>query len=537
MTRVSFGTSSSPFLLSATIKHHIKKYKKDYPDAFYILNNKLYVDDLIHSLEDEETALKAHLEVKSILREAGFNMRKWRTNSEALEVKLREESINDSASCKILGYCWNSKQDLLSIENEKLLSEKSAHDLKATKRGVIRTAGKVFDPIGLISPFTVRGKILLQEIWKRKLNWDDPLPPDLKDTFQNWCEELYYLNEIRVPRHLTSMNKMEELSDWTLHCFVDASKKAYGAVIYVGFRDSSGNYNTTLVASKSRVAPIHDITLPRLELLSALIGARLFQYIRNSLTLPENVGFYFWSDSMITLHWIKGSTRKLKMFVRNRVEEIKRICLPEWWHHCPGTENPADLLSRGENIITLKDKELWWQGPPWIRKNSDQLLERINEESHEVDFESEFQEATNLHVSTEFGALFDLHKFSKFNKVLRITSWIKRFVFNTKNPRGKRTEALTSEELQSAEEYWIKFTQMENFPEEYLALREGRRLLTIPQAGKEISSSLSQLLKLRKYQEDLLNSLWNRWKSSYLLELRSAHQSKQALLSNGPGCL
>ncbi|XP_035221144.1 uncharacterized protein LOC118194067 [Stegodyphus dumicola] len=168
MTRVSFGLRSSTFLLNATLKHHVSEYEKDYPIAFQIISNKLYVDDLIHSLQDEGTAFKVHRQGKFVLGGAGFTMRKWRTNT-LLQDRFNEKTAFDNSFCKVLGYCWNSLEKCISIDNEMLLNTKNAYEFKSSKRSVIRTAGKVFDPTGLISPFTIRTKMILQEIWKRRL--------------------------------------------------------------------------------------------------------------------------------------------------------------------------------------------------------------------------------------------------------------------------------------------------------------------------------------------------------------------------------
>ncbi|XP_035213887.1 uncharacterized protein LOC118187723 [Stegodyphus dumicola] len=251
----------------------------------------------------------------------------------------------------------------------------------------------MFDPIGLISPFTIRAKMILLEIWKRRLKWDERLPPDLAKTYQDWCEELQYLNKVTLPRHLFELKENDELTKWQLHCFVDASKTVYGAVIYLRYGDLVGNSCSVLVASKSRVALVHEITIPRLEFLAPVVGARLFQYIRNNLELPKDTKFCFWSDSTIVLHLIKGNSRKLKVFVKNRVEEIRTISNSDWWNHCSGKENPADLLSRRDNLVALKNKELWWNGSHWIRKDADHWPQSSNETSDSFEAECEIENA------------------------------------------------------------------------------------------------------------------------------------------------
>lgn len=128
-------------------------------------------------------------------------------------------------------------------------------------RSIIRTIGKIYDSLGLISPFAVEAKILLQDIWKKKLVWDDELPPELATAPQDWSEEMFYLKQISVSRYLFSMKGMEELTGCQFHIFVDASKRAYKANIYVHFYKASGKFYSNLVTPKTEVAPFQEITL------------------------------------------------------------------------------------------------------------------------------------------------------------------------------------------------------------------------------------------------------------------------------------
>lgn len=175
-------------------------------------------------------------------------------------------------------------------------------ELTFTKLVVIKTIGRIYDSLGLISPFAVRAKILLQDIWKKKFNWDDALPLDLANTFQDWCAELFYFKQISVPRHLFSMKGMKELTDCQCLVFVNASKQTYGAAVHVRVYIYDGKYHSNLVTSKTKVAQVQQKTLPSLELLAALIGGRLFHHIKLHLSLSTNVKKNFWSDSMLVLH-------------------------------------------------------------------------------------------------------------------------------------------------------------------------------------------------------------------------------------------
>lgn len=125
--------------------------------------------------------------------------------------------------------------------------------------------------------------------------------------------------------------------------FGDSSEVAYAAVMYLKNETSKGAC-TRLVMSKTRVAPMAKQTIPRLGLLAALILSRLVDRARVALLPMIKVDeVYCWTDSMTTLHWIKGAGREYRQFVENRVREIRQIVPPESSNHCPGIENPADL--------------------------------------------------------------------------------------------------------------------------------------------------------------------------------------------------
>ncbi|XP_070571206.1 uncharacterized protein [Ptychodera flava] len=116
--------------------------------------------------------------------------------------------------------------------------------------------------------------------------------------------------------------------------------------------------------AKSRVKPLKDITLPRMELMGALIATRLANHVvdalRDTICFTEQV---LWVDSQIVIHWITGN-KKLPVFVQNRINEINKSTYKV--KYCPSKDNPADLLTRGISATELKNSRLWWNGPTWL---------------------------------------------------------------------------------------------------------------------------------------------------------------------------
>ena len=189
-----------------------------------------------------------------------------------------------------------------------------------TKRSLVSIASKVFDPMGLITPFTIRAKMLFQELWQRGLQWQDRLDDDIADQWRSWKSDLSQLSCITIPRYF--MGNIESSSSTELHRFGDASTKAYAAAVYIRCVDEAGHISTHLVMSKSRVVPTKTVSLPRLELLAAVTNARLLKFVAESLTLKID-RVVCWTDSMVTLQWIRGSSCQWKTFVANRVAAIQ----------------------------------------------------------------------------------------------------------------------------------------------------------------------------------------------------------------------
>ena len=157
----------------------------------------------------------------------------------------------------------------------------------------------------------------------------------------------------------------EGVTSYVIHGFGDVSEKAYCAVVYLVL-EVSGDFFPVLLSSKTRVAPLTRQSIPRLELLSGVILARLVSSVREALASQITIDkTHLWLDSKTAICWIKGS-KEWKQFVQNRVNEILSLTEESMWNHCPGIENPADIGSRGEGAAKLKSNVLWWRGPSWL---------------------------------------------------------------------------------------------------------------------------------------------------------------------------
>ncbi|XP_054279009.1 uncharacterized protein LOC128997397 [Macrosteles quadrilineatus] len=360
--RVVFGVTCSPFMLSAVIKLHLEKtldlidsgslnYSRKVVET---LSRSFYVDNCMASFDDFSDLNQFVDQATSVMKDARFCLRSW----EYTEIQSFK---NDSTLTPILGLNWNKNTDTIELDFENFAFKEPEI---VTKRSILSFAHKLFDPIGITCPATLLPKILLQKTWESKIGWDDKVSEEIKLLFLDWAKQLEIFSNLKIPRYFG--NEIEGNISWTVHCFCDASQDAYAATVFLR-GESNGLVTVQLVQAKSRVAPVKKMTIPRLELLAATIGARLTDNVLKSLGF-ENVKTFYWTDSTTVLSWIRREDY-WGVFVWNRVKEIRSLSNIESWNHVPGHMNPADLPSRGCSPKQLVESK-WWEGPQWLRNSS-----------------------------------------------------------------------------------------------------------------------------------------------------------------------
>ena len=211
----------------------------------------------------------------------------------------------------------------------------------------------------------------MQGIHRKKLSWDQELPSDMKKEFWTWADDLRHVTAVAVPRHL--FNNKQRPRQAQLHVCCDASLKARGAVAYCRTENDAGKVNIALLGSKTRVAPLQDHSVARLELLAAELAVKIAQSIIKSLEGEIEFEVFFWTDSMVVLYWVSGEGYMWKTWVRNRAKMIQEAFPRSAWRHIPGKENPVDLCSRGVLATKLVEPDcIWWSGPKFLYKPQDQ---------------------------------------------------------------------------------------------------------------------------------------------------------------------
>ena len=367
-------------------------------------------------------------------------------------------------STKALGIIWNTKDDVLTF-NPTIINA------TYTKRGILSVVSSIYDPLGFLSPFTTTAKMIIQDVWKNNTYWDEPINEEMQKKWQKWQIGLSTLDTFKIERcyNLTISSKIE------LHIFGDASEKAYGAVAYL--RSSTEPIGISFVASKGRVAPTKPVTLPRLELSAATIAVRLYRLIIKEINLPIQDN-HFWSDSTLTLQYIKNEKTRFKTFVANRVTEIREVTEPTQWHHIDGDKNPADIMTRGVfNVQDLLDgdvKRSWFKGPSFLSQDETTWDSQKIKELDPGD--TEIRKTYIATLGNNQDELITYTDFSRFDKIVRVLAWILRFFNNWRTKTKEKHEYLIPEETRKATTILVKDIQQQEFDEEIDELSKNREV-------------------------------------------------------------
>ncbi|CAK9834523.1 hypothetical protein ANTRET_LOCUS11040 [Anthophora retusa] len=365
LNTVTYGTTSAPFLAVRCLKQLIKDEGHKYPLAATVLDRDFYVDDLLTGTNDLNQAQLLIDQLSKLLRLGGFNLRQWLSNEPELLKELKNSSTSQlvcleaNETKKVLGIQWDPHADAISY-NVKPFAEQKA----ISKRTILSEIAQLFDPLGLLGPVIIQAKLVMQELWKANLNWDESIPQALHTEWINFKKQLPILNHFTVQRKVILNNAV----DLQLHGFCDASQRGYGACFYTRSTDKTNRHFVSLVCAKSRVAPIKTITVPRLELCAAKLLANLYKSVVEALNLKfSKINFY--SDSTIVLNWINTSPHILKTYEANRVSEIQTLTDKNHWYHISTQDNPADYISRGQTPSEFIQNTIWFNGPTWLSKD------------------------------------------------------------------------------------------------------------------------------------------------------------------------
>ena len=380
-----FGAKDSPACANYGLKRIARDNASDY-DGLTVESalRNFYVDDLLKSVQTEEQGIKLSKELISMLKKGSMRLTKFLSNSKKVLDSIPESERSPSFSLdfvdgeekneRALGMAWNVQDDVFTFTT----TLKDGN----TKRGILSITTSLFDPIGFLAAFILVAKLILQELWRLGTQWDEIVDERVQKRWDKWLKGAKNLPKIRISRQYLVTD--EKISEVQLHIFCDASELAFGCVAYLRFSFKSGGHSSSFVMAKTKLAPIKTVTLSRLELNAARIGARLSRLVVHELEFPiERI--QYWTDSMLTLQYVNNKTKRTKVFVSNRVSEIHDLSNPDQWAHVPGKQNPADVLSRGVDDPEELLKSDHCTGPKFLQEDEDDWPKTIIGELDEND--------------------------------------------------------------------------------------------------------------------------------------------------------
>lgn len=466
---VTYGTACAPYLATKTLNQLAADEQNNFPIASDIVQNSFYVDDLMTGAESVETASELAIQLLDLLKSGGFELRKWASNSREVLINIPESareleisrSINEleDTTIKTLGLSWN-------IEGDYFFFSPILPDITSfTIRSILSTIAKIFDPMGWIAPCVIKTKIIMQKLWMSSVDWDDELPQHILVEWLEFYNDLNNISQLKIPRWVPFISQKLEL-----HIFSDASEKAYAAVAYLRIHGTNDEVSVHLLASKTRVAPIKQVRLPRLELCAAHLASKLAQKIQNSFKC-QNLRTFAWTDSQIVLAWLSDHPRRWTTFVANRTSEILSIIARPQWHHITSKANPADSASRGINASNLRDLNLWWRGPDLLWNES---IDKWLQPSTILNTNEEERKTV---LMTTISSSDIISRFSSFFKLRRIIALCMRFITNCRVSKENRTyDYISVKELNLAANILYKIAQHESFAEEIELINQNKPL-------------------------------------------------------------
>ena len=453
--RVPFGCSVSPFLLNSTVRAHLKEALKDRPELYELIISSLYVDDFLGGGDSVQAVCELQALLQEVLGLISMEWHGWMSNSEQVRTSIGVEEVSE---VKVLGLMWSPKQDTLGINWSKVVS--SLEDPQS-KRDLLSGTASLWDPLGAYLPVILALKLMFQSLCRSKTGWKGKMPSEMREALVQWKSQLVSLTGIVIPRLIL----LPGYDCLELHGFADASLQAYGAVIYLkSVRGAEVDCN--FVIARSRVAPLKGNTLQRLELMGALVLARLMKKLLTTykrLNIPKVV---YYTDSRDALCWIQSRNTKWSVFIENRVTEIHQLTNTTTWKHVSTEVNPADTLTRPVSATTFAENRAWFKGPKFLYTGEPSSKLNIPEMEPSITALGEKKRVVKVAVRIPPTYIMDLERFGSYFKLMDVTMFVKKFLF-TKVPKlAEKVKYKYGPYQAAAVKYWVRLEQLAHYPQE-----------------------------------------------------------------------
>ena len=446
-TRLIFGATCTPSCAIFALNRCAEDNVETYPKAQSAIKSYFYMNDYIQSFDSPENADATAFEVKNCLRAGGFGVTKFLSNhQQALQCITPEDLEEPKSETRFLGQKWNLEKDTYFMKSHGGFPKEAE---QYTQRKLFSLVSSIYDPIGFLGPMTIKFKILLQQLWQLGRKWDEPLPIELLHPLQKLLKSYHSMPQLEIPRQMTTQNLLE--TENQLHVFVDALIAATCAVDYLrSLNKTSNEVQNAFVIGKCKVAPVKQLSVPKLELEASVTGLRLLNFVRHELSVEISNVFY-WTDSQVVRDWI-GSSKKQPVFVANSIVEIKVKSKPDDWNHLATNLNPADHGTRG---LEPKEIEAKWFKPPDFLSTNDVFCRPTKQ--------MPICAATTRSALRTKTPVLDPKQFSTWTKILLTIATVFNLIYRAKKQRDNHHQ-YTVEDIELSKSYLIQMSQVNSFP-------------------------------------------------------------------------
>ncbi|XP_077976283.1 uncharacterized protein LOC120332657 [Styela clava] len=472
MTVHLFGSKSSPTVANFCLKRVAQDFGGEFDtDVIEAIEQDFYVDDLLKSVCSENDGLRMKQQLTEILKKGGFKLTKWLSNSEKILNSIPEDEkarsilnlkFDETLSDRVLGVYWKVSFDSFGFN-----IDMTSPDVM-TKRTTLSLVSSLYDPLGFVAVVVIVAKIMQQDLCRKRLGWDEPIPDCDVAKWTKWLEQLSALKDITINR-CVKPNGFGRVVVMQIHHFADASSVAYGAVAYLRLVNENQDIHCAFLFGKARVTPLKAISIPRLELTAAVLSVKIDQMLRSELHLGNECESFFWTDSTAVLQSIRNCNKRFPVFVANRLAKIDGGSEVSQWRYVATKQNPADEASRGIGVKKMATKSRWLSGPEFLWKDAEQWPQPVSLPPLPNEFQLVKQLQEPVCMLTDQSATNRLvEQFSDLHSLKKATAWILRFISflrSKKSGENLHKGPLYADELRRSEFALIKYVQRQSFGE------------------------------------------------------------------------
>ncbi|KAK3715636.1 hypothetical protein QZH41_008075 [Actinostola sp. cb2023] len=530
MVKHLFGATSSPSIANFCLKKTAELEQESINfETVDTVNRNMYVDDLMRSTDTTEKAITLVSQLRELLARGGFHLTKWYSNDDRQVLATIPECERAKSVVSLdlerlptesaLGLKWNIEDDKFVWE----VLDKVMNLVKRkprTRRGILSVSYSLFDPLGFIAPYIMKAKLILQMLSRKGIGWDDPLAEEDSVQWSRWLEDISKLEEIKIERCFKPKG-FGKIKLVELHIFSDASHVGYAAVAFLRLVDDRSRIHCAFVMGKARLAPLREISIPRLELTAAVISVKLSKAIREQLDWTVQ-RVYYWTDSTSVLKCINNTTKRFHTFESNRLTLIHDGSIPSEWRYVNREDNPADDGSKGLKLDNAIKDDRWVKGPRFLWEDENcwpKMIEIPVMSDDDVEIRKEIQ----IYTSTvQTSVLTDLILYySSWWRLKKAVAWLLRCkehlrvkvqlkgkgdVVDNASVIVRTSRYLTVEELRNAERLILAHVQLISFPEvvEALSTKKSSDERSTKRTLQRVGASIYQLNPTWDSKERLL---------------------------------